>query len=76
MSRYGEAVEKMVDLFRFLQERSITISRTMVTGNIGEWLVMDQLIEREYHPELQSGHYDVVIKLEDGTRVEGPCLDA
>lgn len=70
MSKYGIAVEKLVALFRFLQQNSITISRTMITGNIGEWLVMDQLIERGYSPELQSGQYDVDITLEDGTRVE------
>lgn len=70
MTKYAEAVERTLSLSQFLDDRAIPHPDTELTGNLGEWLVMDALIERGYEPTLHSGQADVDITLRDGTRIE------
>lgn len=70
MTKYAEAVERLVDLNDFLRRHSIPAPRTEFTSNIGEWKVMDELIRRGHSPTLQSGQYAVDILLDDGKGVE------
>ena len=68
MSEYAEAAQRLRGVFTFLERNSIEIPRTEFTSTIGEWLVMDQLLQYGYSPTLQSGQYDVDILL--------PCFAA
>lgn len=70
MSEYADAAEGLRELILFLKENSIPVPETEFTSNLGEWLVMDQLIGFGHSPTLQSGQYDVDILLQNGERVE------
>ena len=70
MSEYAEAVQRLRSVITFLERNSIKVPRTEFTSTIGEWLVMDQLLQQGYSPTLQSGQYDVDILLKSGDRVE------
>jgi hypothetical protein len=70
MTVYAEAAQRLRTLISFLEAEGIPIPRTELTGNLGEWLVMDRLIERGYEPTLYSAQHDYDIELDDGTRVE------
>lgn len=70
MTVYAEAAQRLRTLVTFLEAEGIPIPRTELTGNLGEWLVMDRLIERGYEPTLYSAQHDYDIELSDGTRVE------
>lgn len=70
MSEYADAAEGLRELILFLKENSIPVPETEFTSNLGEWLVMDQLIGIGHSPTLQSGQYDVDILLQNGERVE------
>ena len=70
MSEYAEAAQRLRGVFTFLERNSIKIPRTEFTSTIGEWLVMDQLLQYGYSPTLQSGQYDVDILLKNGDGVE------
>lgn len=70
MTAYSEAVQRLRALAEFLESEGIPVPRTEFTGNLGEWLVMDGLIERGYNPTLHSAQHDYDIELGDGTRVE------
>lgn len=70
MSVYAEAAQRLRTLITFLEAEGIPVPRTELTGNLGEWLVMDRLIEQGYEPTLYSSQHDYDIELVDGTRVE------
>lgn len=70
MNKYGRAVDHIVGLFEFLDEHSIPPTRSFITGNVGEWLVMERLVEAGLEPVHQSGRNKVDILLEDGCGVE------
>ena len=70
MTVYAEAAQRLRDLTTFLQAEGIRVPRTEWTGILGEWLVMDRLIEREYDPAYHSGQHPYDIELRGGTRVE------
>ena len=70
MSEYAEAAQKLRELFLFLEKNSITVPETEFTSNMGEWLVMDRLIEHGHSAILQSGQNDVDILLQNGEGVE------
>lgn len=70
MTKYAEAVERLADITAFLEDNSIPPPRTEFTSNIGEWKVMDELLQRGYTPSLKSGQHRVDILLSDGRGVE------
>lgn len=70
MTEYEDAAERLKELIQFLEEKSIPVPETEFTSNLGEWLVMDQLVSRGHSPTLQSGQYDVDILLQNGERIE------
>lgn len=70
MTEYANAAGRLRELIQFLEENSIPVPETEFTSNLGEWLVMDQLVSCGHSPTLQSGQYDVDILLQNGERVE------
>lgn len=70
MTKYAEAAERLRKLYCFLDGNSIPVPTTEFTSNLGEWLVMDKLIQNSHSPTLQSGQFDVDIVLSKGERVE------
>lgn len=70
MAVYAEAAQRLRGLIKFLEEEGIPVPKTELTGNLGEWLVMDRLIELGYDPTHYSAQHDYDIELGDGTRVE------
>lgn len=70
MTVYGEAAQRLRTLVTFLEVEGIPVPKTEMTGNLGEWLVMDKLMKRGYEPTLYSAQHDYDIELVDGTRVE------
>ena len=67
---YDKAIEKTIALSQFLVENNIKHPDTELTGNLGEWYVMAELIRRGYSPKLHSGQYPFDIVLQDETRIE------
>lgn len=70
MTKYAEAAKRFIEIYHYLKENSIPVPETEFTSNIGEWLVMDQLVELGYSSTLQSGQYDVDILLDKEETVE------
>jgi hypothetical protein len=70
MTEYANAAERLRELIQFLEENSIPVPETEFTSNLGEWLVMNQLLKCGHSPTLQSGQYDVDILLQNGERIE------
>lgn len=67
---YDQAIEKTIVLSRFLVENHIKHPDTELTGNLGEWYVMAELIRQGHSPRLHSGQYPCDIVLQDETRIE------
>lgn len=70
MTVYAEAAQRLRTLVKYLEAEGIPVPRTELTGNLGEWLVMDRLIDQGFEPTLHSAQHDYDIELVDGTRVE------
>lgn len=70
MTVYAEAAQRLRNLIKFLEKEGIPIPRSELTGNLGEWLVVDRLMEQGYEPTLHSGQHNFDVELADGTRVE------
>jgi hypothetical protein len=70
MSKYGEAVERLARFYQFLESKSLQIPRKEITGKIGEWMVMEELIQRGHTPTFKAGQHGVDIILSDGRGVE------